>query len=55
MDTENNTLVYNSIMLAPIHLVLVLNESSLKELSNDMQTLDFERCRPKLQVQMVGT
>jgi hypothetical protein len=35
--------------------VLVLNGSSLKELSNDMQTLGFERCRAKLQVQMVGT
>jgi hypothetical protein len=29
---HKNTFVYNSIMLAPIHLVLVSNEHSLKEL-----------------------
>jgi hypothetical protein len=49
--THKNIFVYNSIMLAPIHLVLVSNENSIKELSIDMQILGFERCRPELQVQ----
>jgi hypothetical protein len=33
---HKHTFIYISVVLAPIHLVLILNESSLKELSNGM-------------------
>jgi hypothetical protein len=33
---HKHTFVYNSIVLASIHLFLILNESSFKELSNGM-------------------